>query len=215
MSISKALNYNNRFDLFLPTSSNNSIFKDGINFLALVRKYPLLWSWLLDLTVPESMEQQITTQANNTYGIPNNLIKPHPDNTVVTGQNNNPQWNMENVLKFLKHKGQIPEKSPDDFFSNVYKQHIIHQQKIRDLTQQNYKLSQQVAKFQDKVIVGNNQFMTVIDPSKDKGFGIEANTSRSYDYITSDLLWENQNTQSQNANQVENTWNSFNYLTTL
>ena len=65
-SISKALSFDNRHNLFLPKSTKNNIFE--VDLVTLVFKYPMLWSWLLDITVPEAKLNEMILQQMNVYG---------------------------------------------------------------------------------------------------------------------------------------------------
>lgn len=219
-SVSNALNYHNRFNVFLPTKKSNCLF--GCDFLGLARKYPLLWSWLLDLTVPEAVQREILAEANNTYGLENNLVQPNPNNNVdvnvtTTNQNNNQPkiypWNMTNVIKYLKQNKIIPKDSNENLFQNIYTEQGKLKAQIGSLMRQNLQLQTQLTKYQNQVNLGGKTFEW-INPKDDVGFGTISNEEmlrrnpNRMNQIPTSMSWQNHPTMSQSQAISEAKWNA-------
>ena len=65
MSVTNAMSFGNRFDLFIPTQPRNNIFK--ADFISLIQKYPQLWSWLIGFDIPDTYQTELQAQSN-VYG---------------------------------------------------------------------------------------------------------------------------------------------------
>ena len=208
-SVTDALNYDNRFDLFIPSNSHSSIFDGGGNFLEMVKKYPLLWSWLLDLTVPETLQKEILIQSNNTYGMQNNLIKPDPNNdvTVLNNQNKIPPWNMNNVMLFLQANNVIPRNVGNDFFGQLNQMMTNSQQQISFQKNQISELLRENSRLHAKVLQIQSKNMRNIDYTFDQQRKIRSNPT-VYKPPTDRMLNLNQPTLSQSKDIAMNNWNN-------
>lgn len=124
MTLTSLLSFNDRFNIFLPHKQRSSIF--GADFLNLLKKYPMLWSWLLDMDVPDAF----SFLSENVYGlgiqssaseVNNNVSSPSPQPV----QQSQPQSNdvtvstidpKQTVVDWAKQTNLI---APDGDYNNV------------------------------------------------------------------------------------------------
>ena len=113
------MSFNKRFDI--PTSKSSTFFKGDL--LKIIQKYPMLWGWLLDMSVPDTRTENATTlKLANTYGLPDNPIKPSPEIA------NHVRLDDVGVLKYLHDHNYFPRDQNSLHFVYHLHQDFINSQ---------------------------------------------------------------------------------------
>ena len=81
MKAFNAMSFGQRFDIFLPHNSNDSVFH--VNLFSLIQRFPMLWSWLIGCDLPENVIVAIEHEAN-VYG--SHIEKPTSNDVNVNSR---------------------------------------------------------------------------------------------------------------------------------